>query len=67
MQDIDLFRYYDEHPREDPFVDIGELLHKDKEALAYQEEVAAKFVAAMAEFLSFSTVRDLMKMIGANL
>ena len=57
LDEDDVFKYYDEYPEEDPF----------KSELQYKDEVAQKLIAAMEEYLSFSTTRDLIKLIAMNL
>lgn len=51
--------YFDENPGDDPFHQMSDL--------EYRDEVTAKLLEAMDEFLSFSTARELMKLIGENL
>ena len=57
LDEDDPFAYFDEYPEEDPF----------KSELQYKDEVAQKLLAAMEEYLSFSTARELIKLIAANL
>lgn len=52
------FDYFDEYPEESPF---------PKEDLQYKDEVATKLVDLMHEYLGFSTMRELLKLMANNL
>ena len=74
--------YFDEFPEDDPFLNFDDprlnLAEDDfpqdsqreplaKEDLRYQEQVTYDLVNALQEYLSFATVRDLVKLLAEEI
>ena len=54
------FDWFDEFPQDDPFV-------QENDDLKYRDEVSQRLIDTIHEFLAFSTTRDLLKLLAANL